>query len=59
MISGQVYHSQKKEDIVDRSGRVLGQHDGVHRYTIGQRKDWGLQPLNRCMLIELDAGRNR
>lgn len=24
--------------IVDDSGRVLGQHDGVHRFTIGQRR---------------------
>ena len=28
-------------EIVDRSGRVLGAHDGVHRFTVGQRK--GLQ----------------
>jgi tRNA-specific 2-thiouridylase len=28
--------------IVDSSGRVLGQHGGVHRYTVGQRKGLGL-----------------
>jgi tRNA-specific 2-thiouridylase len=28
--------------IVDESGRVLGRHGGIHRYTIGQRKGLGL-----------------
>jgi len=34
--------------IVDESGHVLGRHDGVHRFTVGQRKGLGLsagQPL--------------
>ncbi len=29
-------------DIVDEAGRVLGRHDGVHRFTVGQRKGLGL-----------------
>jgi tRNA-specific 2-thiouridylase len=28
--------------IVDPTGRVLGRHEGVHRYTVGQRKGLGL-----------------
>ena len=28
--------------IVDESGRVLGRHEGIHRFTIGQRKGLGL-----------------
>ena len=28
--------------ITDESGRVLGQHDGVYRFTVGQRKGLGL-----------------
>jgi tRNA-specific 2-thiouridylase len=28
--------------IVDESGRVLGRHGGVHRFTVGQRKGLGL-----------------
>ncbi len=28
--------------IVDESGRVLGQHAGIHRFTVGQRKGLGL-----------------
>ncbi|PIX19474.1 MAG: tRNA 2-thiouridine(34) synthase MnmA [Deltaproteobacteria bacterium CG_4_8_14_3_um_filter_51_11] len=29
-------------DIVDREGKVLGRHSGIHRYTIGQRHGMGL-----------------
>jgi tRNA-specific 2-thiouridylase len=28
--------------IVDESGRVVGSHDGIHRFTVGQRKGLGL-----------------
>jgi tRNA-specific 2-thiouridylase len=28
--------------IVDESGRALGRHDGIHRFTVGQRKGLGL-----------------
>jgi tRNA-specific 2-thiouridylase len=29
-------------EILDESGRVIGQHGGIHRFTIGQRKGLGL-----------------
>ena len=28
--------------IVDQSGRVVGRHEGIHRFTVGQRKGLGL-----------------
>ncbi len=28
--------------VVDRTGRVLGQHAGIHRYTVGQRRGLGV-----------------
>jgi tRNA-uridine 2-sulfurtransferase len=28
--------------IVDEAGRILGRHEGVHRFTVGQRKGLGL-----------------
>lgn len=28
-------------EIVDRAGRVLGMHDGIHKFTVGQRKGLG------------------
>ena len=31
---------------MDRAGRVLGEHSGVHHFTVGQRKGLGLGDLN-------------
>ena len=31
--------------MVDEDGRVLGSHDGIHRFTVGQRKGLGLSSL--------------
>lgn len=40
--------------IVDRAGRVLGHHDGVHRYTIGQRRGLGLTAAEPLYVIDLE-----
>jgi len=46
-------------DIVDLRGQVLGQHDGVEYFTIGQRKGLRLSSPKPLYVIELDAARNR
>jgi tRNA-specific 2-thiouridylase len=46
-------------DIVDRGGRVLGRHRGVHLYTIGQRKGLGLSSPVPLYVIAIDAAANR
>lgn len=38
-------------DIVDMTGRVLGRHDGVIRYTIGQRKGLGIGGLSDPLYV--------
>jgi tRNA-specific 2-thiouridylase len=47
-------------DIVDEAGRVLGRHDGVIHFTVGQRKGLGLsgngEPL---FVLSLDAAQAR
>ncbi|MEG3882177.1 tRNA 2-thiouridine(34) synthase MnmA [Microcoleus sp. herbarium7] len=53
------YIAPQKGDIVDKSGQVLGQHDGVHHYTIGQRKGLGIAAPEPLYVIELDAAGNR
>ncbi len=53
------YIAPHKGDIVDKSGQVLGQHDGVHHYTIGQRKGLGIAAPEPLYVIELDAPGNR
>ena len=46
-------------DIVDLHGHVLGQHDGIAFYTIGQRKGLGLTTSKPVYVVELDADNNR
>ncbi len=47
----------KKGDIVDKEGNMLGQHDGVWYYTIGQRKGIGL-PGGPFFVIRKNMKRN-
>jgi tRNA-specific 2-thiouridylase len=46
-------------DIVDLHGHVLGQHDGIAFYTIGQRKGLGITTPKPVYVVELDAENNR
>ena len=46
-------------EIVDLHGRVLGHHDGIEFYTIGQRKGLGITTPKPVYVIELDAANNR
>jgi tRNA-specific 2-thiouridylase len=34
--------ARARGEILDETGRVLGRHEGVHRFTVGQRKGLGL-----------------
>lgn len=53
------YIAPQKGDIVDPSGKVLGQHDGIHHYTIGQRRGIGIAAAEPLYVIGLDAVNNR
>ena len=46
-------------DIVDRSGSVLGRHEGQHNYTVGQRRGLGLSSPEPLYVLERDAETNR
>ena len=46
-------------EIVSLQGQVLGYHEGIEFYTIGQRKGLGLSTPKPLYVIELDAPRNR
>ena len=50
----------RKGEIVTREGRVLGHHNGIHNFTIGQREGLNLGGLPRPLyVIELEASSNR
>jgi tRNA-uridine 2-sulfurtransferase len=46
-------------EIVDSSGRVIGQHGGVHRYTVGQRKGLGLATPRPMHVLRLEPSDRR
>jgi tRNA-specific 2-thiouridylase len=46
-------------DIVNLHGQVLGQHDGIEFYTIGQRKGLGISSPRPLYVVELDSETNR
>jgi tRNA-uridine 2-sulfurtransferase len=53
------YLAPQTGDIVDEAGNVLGQHEGIHHYTIGQRKGLGIAAPNPLYVVAIDAARNR
>jgi tRNA-specific 2-thiouridylase len=46
-------------EIVDAGGRVLGRHDGVHRFTVGQRKRLGIASSEPRYVTRIDAESRR
>ncbi len=58
-------HEQGEEDlevggeVVAADGGVLGRHDGLHRFTVGQRKGLGIATGEPLYVISLDANTRR
>ena len=50
--------SGKPGPIRDLEGKVLGQHEGIHRYTIGQRRGMGISSERPLYVVWLDAPNN-
>lgn len=46
-------------DIVDAAGRKLGEHRGIHHYTVGQRKGLGIATGKPVYVVRIDAENNR
>jgi len=46
-------------ELVDLEGRVVGRHDGQHRFTVGQRRGIGLAALEPLYVIAKDAPSGR
>ncbi len=48
-----------KGEVVDADGRVIGSHDGIHHFTVGQRKGLGVTSDAPLYVQSLDATSNR
>ena len=55
-IIGQV---DRPGDIVDASGKVLGKHEGIWNYTVGQRKGLGIAYAEPLYVLSIDVAKNR
>ncbi|KPJ98104.1 MAG: hypothetical protein AMK71_11925 [Nitrospira bacterium SG8_35_4] len=44
--------------IVDMNGRVVGKHDGIAFYTVGQRRGLGIQSLKPHYVVKIDHDNN-
>lgn len=53
------YIDLKEGEIVDRAGKILGKHTGIHHYTIGQRKGLGIAAPEPLYVMALDPVMNR
>jgi len=50
--------SFKKGDILDIEGKVIGKHDGIINFTIGQRKGIGIAYKEPLYVVNINAERN-
>lgn len=54
------YPDMRREpgNFVDLSGRVLGRHEGIHCYTVGQRRGLNVSTGSRVYVLRIDVARN-
>lgn len=45
-------------DFVDTTGKILGRHKGIYRYTIGQRRGLGISHKSPLYVLKIDASKN-
>ncbi|WP_346687415.1 tRNA 2-thiouridine(34) synthase MnmA [Megamonas hypermegale] len=58
-IKAKAPHILKAGDIVDTEGNVLGRHEGVPLYTVGQRKGLGIAAAHPLYVTGLDVKHSR
>jgi tRNA-specific 2-thiouridylase len=49
----------KPGEIVDPTGKVLGRHQGIHAYTVGQRKGLGVSANSPLYVVRRDVATNQ
>jgi tRNA-specific 2-thiouridylase len=51
--------NEQSGEIVTTEGKVIGRHEGLHRYTIGQRKGLGFAAGRKVYVVAMDRDKNR
>ncbi len=47
-----------KGNFVDQDGKILGEHGGIYKYTVGQRKGLGISLGYKCFVSKIDSENN-
>lgn len=42
-------------NVIDKSGNIIGQHDGIYNFTVGQHKGLGKYSSDKLFVTEIDA----
>jgi tRNA-uridine 2-sulfurtransferase len=56
---GRAAELPKHGEIVSTSGETVGEHTGIHRYTIGQRRGLGIANETPLYVVQIERARNR
>lgn len=51
-------YSLPKGNFVDKNGNILGAHNGIHHYTVGQRKGLGISAKTKLFVEEINPETN-
>ena len=51
--------NRSEGEIVNEAGEIIGHHNGVHNFTIGQRKGLGFAAGKPLYVLSIDAAKNR
>jgi tRNA-specific 2-thiouridylase len=57
-VEARVPEVKRKGRVLDNQGRQLAEHDGVHRFTVGQRGGTGVATGERVYVSRIDADKN-
>lgn len=57
-LEGRIPEALRPGPILDLEGRALGQHQGIHHFTIGQRKGLGIAAPHPLYVLAIDPQRN-
>ena len=52
-------HEGAGGDVVDRTGKVLGRHTGIHSVTVGQRRGLGISAAEPLYVVEIERHTHR
>ena len=55
---GLMVRASQKGNILDTSGKIIGQHDGIINFTIGQRKGIGISHKEPLYVVEINSKEN-